>query len=73
MCERKKLKMNAAKSEMMSHFRHGGLRGAEMFLNSETLQEVVELHYLNVNITSKGIMETNVSNQMGKRAKIMQA
>jgi len=72
-CDRRKLKVNVAKSKVMRCSRDGGIGGADIVLNGERLEQVAEFRYLGVDIEARGSMETEVRHRVGEGAKVLGA
>ena len=78
-CERRKLKVNIAKSKVMKCSRRvdddddGGGGGINVCLNGEKLEEVSEFKYLGSHVADDGSMEREVGYRLGEGSKVLGA
>ncbi|WP_435316529.1 reverse transcriptase domain-containing protein, partial [Klebsiella pneumoniae] len=70
-CERRKLRVNVAKSKVMKCTRNEGGARMNVILNGEILEEVNQFKYLGSIIAAGGGVETDVSHRISEGCKVL--
>ena len=72
-CDRRKLRVNVAKSKVMRCSRSGDVGGLEVRLNGELLEEVDVFKYLGAHVAADGSMEVEVGKKVVEGSKVLGA